>query len=271
MIISQTSGDRVDAFSEAVSTQTSVRITTSYNSEFTDLVIALEQADEVDEIEILTDSETIIELRDLFFTTTRLVDYIQEGKIEIRAQDSHLPSLIITEDSIEATIGFPDANPTVVETTEESFVEDTLETFDERFEEAGEVTFRKPGYSSLLESTQEKFGNSLVEDCEEALSEAKHPKRPSLELDPVIVCLLIGGLHEIPYYELSRWGEDVRLCSPATFARLKKKLEEEDIIDYENIPRQVGRPRHRLLLGEAVEEEESIDDIVATAIQDLSR
>lgn len=109
----------MDAFTEDVATQTRVRITTSYGSEFTDLVVALEQADEVDEIAILTDSDTITELRDLFFTTTRLVDYIQEGKIEIRIQDSHLPSLSITEDSIEATTGSPDADPTIVETTEE--------------------------------------------------------------------------------------------------------------------------------------------------------
>lgn len=76
MSIPQTSGDRVDAFSEDIGTQTRVRITTSYHSEFADLAVALEQVDEADEIAILTDSETVTELRDLFFTTTRLVDHI---------------------------------------------------------------------------------------------------------------------------------------------------------------------------------------------------
>lgn len=261
----------MDAFTEDVSTQTPVRITTSYRSEFTGLVVALEQADEVNEIEILTDSDTITELRNLFFTTTRLVDYIQEGNIKIRAQDSHLPSLIITEDSIEATTGFPDADPTVVETTEESFVEDTIETFDERFEEADEVMFRKPAYFSLLDTLQEGFDEPLGEDFEAALREAKEPDRPSLEIDPVFVSILVGVYNEISFYQLSRWGEDVRLASRAKYSRKKRELEEEGIIDYENIPRQVGRPRHRLLLGEAVDEEKSIDDIVATTIQCLSK
>lgn len=270
MIISQASEDRVEAFSKAVSTQSNVGIITSHPSEVTDLVIALEQAKEIGEVEILTDSDTITELRDLFITTTHLVDYIEDGKIEIRVEDSPLPSHIITEDSVEAIAGFPGVNRTVVETTEESFVEDTAETFEERFEAADEVRFRKPGYSYLLKSLQEKFGETLVEDFEAALREAKQPERPSLEIDPVVVCLLVGGLHEIPYYELSRWGEDIRFHSPATFSRMKKELEKEDILDYENIPRQVGRPRHRLLLGEAVGEER-IEDIIATAIQGLSK
>lgn len=260
----------MEAFTEDIATQTRVRITTSYHSEFTDLVVALEEADGVDEIAILTDSDTITELRELFFTTTRLVDYIQEGKIEIRAQPTHLQSLIITEDSVEATTGFPDADPTVVETTEESIVEDTIKTFDERFEEAEEVTFRKPGYSSLLDSLRQQFDDSLVEDFEEALRKAKEPERPSLEIDPVFVNILVGAYNEVSFYQLSRWSEDIGLASRAKFSRKKGELEEEGIIDYENIPRPVGRPRQRLLVGEAVADEESIEDIIATAIQDLS-
>ena len=269
MSISHTSEDRVEAFTEEVSTQMRVRITTSYCSEVTDLVVALEQADVVDEIAILTDSDTIIELRELFFTTTCLVDYIQEDKVEIRAQDTHLPSLIITEDSIEATTGFPDADPTVVETTEESLVEETTKTFDERFEEADGVTFQKPGYSSLLDTLQQEFDGSLVEDFEEALMEAKEPEQPALEIDPVFVSILVGAYNGISFYQLSRWGEDIRLASRAKFSRKKGELEEEGIIDYENIPRPVGRPRHRLLVGEAVENEERIEGVVATATRNL--
>lgn len=269
MIISQISGDRVDAFSETVATQTSVRITTSYSSGFTDLVVALDQASEIAEIEILTDSATIIELRELFFTTTHLVDYIQEGNIEIRAQDSHLPSLIISEESIKVITGFPDENPTVVETTEGSFLKDTIGTFDKRFENANDVSFRKPGYSSLLGTLRKSFNESLIEDFEDALREAKESERPSLEIDPVIISLLVGGYNEMSFYELSLWGEDVKLGSRAKFSRFKRELEEERIIDYEQIPTQVGRPRHRLLLGDAVDRE-SINDIVTTAIQNCS-
>lgn len=267
----QTSGDRVEALTEDVGTQTRVRITTSYHSEFADLVTALEQVDEVDEIAILTDSETVTELRKLFFTTTRLVDHMQADKVEIRTQESHLPSLTITEDSIQTTTGFPDADPSVVETTEESCIEDTIETFDERFEEAEEVTFRQPGYFAMLDTLEQKFDASLVEDFEKALREAKESERPSLEIDPVFVTVLVGAYNEISFYQLSWWGEDIRLASRAKFSRKKQKLQEEDLVAVEKIPRPVGRPRQRLLLGKAVAEEESLEEIVATAIQDLSR
>ena len=269
MMISPDSGDRVKAFSEAVSTQSCVGITTSYPSEVTDLVIALERTDDVNEVELLTDRATVTELRGLFFTTTRLVDHIQDEKIEIRAHDSHLSSLIITEGSIKAITGFPDADPTVIETTEESFIEETIETFDDRFEAATEARFRKPGYTALLDTLQERFDESVVEDFRAALGEAKQPDRPSLEIDSVIVSILVGGYNELSFYQVSRWGEDVRLASRAKFSRKKQDLEESNLISYEKIPGEVGRPRHRLLLGEAVEREERIEGVVATATQNL--
>lgn len=123
----------------------------------------------------------------------------------------------------------------------------------------------------MLDTLKQKFDESIVEDFEEALREAKEPERPSLEIDPVVVSTLVGGYNETSFYQLSRWGEDIGLGSRAKFSRLKRELEEQGVIDYENLPRQVGRPRHRLLLGEAVAEEESIDEIIAAAIQELSR
>lgn len=271
MSIPQNSGDRVDAFTEDVGTQTRVRITTSYHSEFADLIVALEQVDEVDEISILTDSDTATELHELFFTTTRLVDHMEAGKLEIRTQETHLPSLIITEESIQTTTGFPDADPSVVETTEESCIEETIETFDDRFEEAEEVTFQKPGYFAMRDTLEQKFDASLVEDFEKALREAKEPERPSLEIDPVFATLLVGAYNEISFYQLSRWGEDIRLASRAKFSRKKQELQEEDLVAVEKIPRPVGRPRQRLLLGKAIAEKGSLEEIVATAIQNISR
>lgn len=157
-----------------------------------------------------------------------------------------------------------------METTEESCIEDTIETFDDRFEEAEEVTFQKPGYFAMLDTLEQKFDASLVADFEKALREAKNPERPSLEIDPVFVTLLVGAYNEISFYQLSRWGEDIRLASRAKFSRKKRELEKEHLVSVEKIPRPVGRPRQRLLLGEAVAEEESLEDIVTTAIRYIS-
>lgn len=241
MIISQASGARVDAFAEAVSSQTTVRIATTYESAFRDLVIALEQVTEVADIAILTDTDTIRRLRESFLTTSRLVDYIQEENIEIRAVDSSLSSLVITEDTVKTTIGFPDANQSVVETTGESLVGETSLTFDERFSNAEEITLRKPGYSALFESLEEQFDESLADDFTEALKAAKASEGPALEIDPVHLSLLVGGYHEISFYKLARWGEDASMASRAKFSRMKQELEEGGIIEHEPIPREVGR------------------------------
>lgn len=269
MIITQASGARVDAFAEAVSSQTTVRIATTHASTFRDLVIALEQATEATDIAILTDTDTIRDLRDSFLTTSRLVDYIQEGKIDIRTVDSSLSSLVITEDTVKTTIGFPDAKQSVVETTEESFVGESSLTFDERFSDAKEVTFRKPGYSVLFETLKDQFDESLADDFTAALEAAKASESPTLEIGPVHVSILIGGFHEITFYQLARWGEDTRLASRAKFSRTKQELEEGGIIEHEPVPSEIGRPRHRLVLGEPVEGK-GTEDLVTTAIQTLS-
>lgn len=122
----------------------------------------------------------------------------------------------------------------------------------------------------MLDTFQQEFDDSLLEDFEETLREAKESERPSLEIDPIFGNILIGGYDETSFYQLSQWGEDIGLGSRAKFSRLKQGLEEQGIIDYESIPREVGRPRHRLVLGESVAGEESIDEIIATAIQDFS-
>lgn len=73
----------------------------------------------------------------------------------------------------------------------------------------------------------------------------------------------MGALHELEYYELGRWAEDTRLASKATLSRKKHELGDRGVIDVTPIQMQVGRPRHRLLLGEDVDDTAAISDLIA--------
>lgn len=270
MRISQLSEERVAAFSQALSGASKVAVATSSVADITDLVVALEDADEETDVEILTDSDTVVELRELFFTTSRLVDYVLADTLTIRARESPLQSLIITEDAVGAVAGFREGNPAVVETTDTSVVAGTLKAFEERFERAETVTFWKPGYATMLEELEARFDESLVADVTDGLDAARDGEEPAVEINPVYVTLLVGGYNEASFYRLSRWGEATQLGSCANFSRKKQELEELDLIETEQIPIDVGRPRQRLLLGDALEAE-TIEDIVDTAIDELKK
>lgn len=270
MSISQRSEERVAAFSRALSGKSTVGFSTSSVADITDLVVALEDADEVADVEILTDSDTVIEQRKLFLTTSRLVDYVLAGTLTVHAQEAPLQSLIITEDAVGAVAGFREGNPAVAETTDESAVAETVQAFEERFDGAEEVTFRTPGYATLLEELEETSDKPLVEDFKDGLEAAKDAEQPAVKINPVYVSLLVGGYNEASFYRLSRWGETAQVGSPANFSRKKQKLEELNLIETEQIPSNLGRRRQRLLLGDALEAE-TIEGIVDTAIDRLTK
>lgn len=46
---------------------------------------------------------------------------------------------------------------------------------------------------------------------------------------------------------------------------MKKKLEENGVIEVEAVPRDVGRPRHRLLLDDELAELETMDAVIEEA------
>ena len=268
MVVLQTGGERQNWLSDVISQHSTISVTVFDTSFFTDLVGVLEQANGECDVRILTDSNTIGELRKQFFTTAHLEDHIEAGVVEIREQEATLPPLIITDDAVKTITGFPDGSKAMMETSEQSFHEATTEDFADSFETASEVSLRLPGFSTMMSTLEKSFNDAVVEDFETPLSEAKDPQSPSISIDSVILALLVGGYHELSFYDISRWGEDSGLASKAKFSREKQQLENEGFVEIEQIPVPVGRPRHRLLLGDAVDGMESIEDVIAAAIED---
>ncbi|WP_336330833.1 transcriptional regulator TbsP domain-containing protein [Haloarcula sp. CGMCC 1.2071] len=71
-------------------------------------------------------------------------------------------------------------------------------------------------------------------------------------LDHISVALVAAAHSGALLNDLSTWSEEVGLASAATFSRRKQKLEDSGIIYTEKVPIEVGRPKQRLKLSDAI-------------------
>lgn len=248
---------------QALSSGTPVQISTSNAVAFNDLAIALERVDDFGHVEVLTDDDTVAELRDHFLSGATLREYTQSDTLEIRSQATPLPPLLLSETTVMAVTGFPDAGLIPLETTDDKYVDETKRAFTTRFEAASSVSLRTPSYSVLMSELEEWFDADVRADFEAALQAVRDSNRPSLSLHPATISIVVGAAHELEYYEVGRWAEDTQLASKATLARKKNELEDRGVVDVAPIQMEVGRPRHQLLLGEEIDDTGAIGDIVA--------
>lgn len=268
MLLESIDDSRTDAFTESLSSESLIRISTSRAFAFNDLAVALEQAEDPPDVEVLTDDETVTELRDHFLSGTKLREHIENEILALKTQSLHLPTLILADTDATAITGLPETDQISVAATEAAFVEESTSAFDSWFDEAEPVSLRKPSYSQLLSELEEQFDESVRADFVAALQEAKVADRPSLSLHPANLGLLVGAYHQLEFYHVGGWGEETRLASRATFSRMKNRLEEKSIIEIEPVSGKVGRPRHQLQL-ESGYEEGSIEDVVQSVEEEL--
>jgi len=152
-----------------------------------------------------------------------------------------LAPLLSTNDSFGAPATDDD------EFTSEAFVE-----AQEIDAQAEKYNLRTPPYSEVEESLNTELGEETTQSFTEGLDAAKSA-RGETTVDGTTLALLAGAQREDLFYDVARWGEDTEVASKATFSRVKQDLEKADIIETENVPTDVGRPRQRLLLTDRFE------------------
>lgn len=262
MLLEPVDDARVKAFVDAFCDSANTKVATSRPQAFTDLVVAMERAERPDSLEVLTDEETVSDLREYFLTGAHLADAVAEEDLELRAQPTTVPTMLITAESVTAVTGFSNATQFAFETADGDFQAESAETFSTLFADASTVTLRKPPYSDLLAELDSQFDDEISEDFSTALQIADNEADVGLAVNPVLLGLLVAAKHELEFYDISRWGEDTGLASKATFTRMKSALEDADLIEIEAVQRDIGRPRHRLRLSERLTGKDSIGDLL---------
>lgn len=250
MSLKSVNNERVSAYADALASDTDVLITSSRVSDFTDILYALEEHGSNGEVRILTDNETAKALRRRFLVASYLVDHIGEGAVSVRRQEGHLPSFVIADGEVTTITGVDESTLTVLSTADEEFVTGTRETVEEKYAAAADISFRTPAYTGMLDQLGQDLGSQMRDDLETVLSAAVETRSDETSVDPVRLSILMGAKNEVQFYELGNWGESTGVGSKAKFSREKRKLEDVGLIDTEKIPKDIGRPRQRLVLGE---------------------
>lgn len=252
MSIRRISESRVEAYADAVGAD--LFISSSRVSDFVDLLYVLEEGGVDGKVSVLTDGETAKQLRRRFLTSAHLVDHIEEGTLTVRQTDEYLPSYVVTEQTVTTITGLDDSILTTLTTDDEEFVTSTREELRQRYDDATELSFRTPAYSEMLGALGDELGSEMQADIEAVLSEAVATRNDRTTVDPVRLSILMGAKNEVQFYELGNWGESTGVGSKAKFSREKRKLEDVGLVDTEKIPKDIGRPRQRLVLGEEVDD-----------------
>jgi hypothetical protein len=147
-------------------------------------------------------------------------------------------------------------------TTEESFVASTYDYYDQLWKRADTFSLRTPPLSHIRDTLEDDIGSAVATDFDRVLATLDSNGD---SLDEVTICLLVAANNGELLYDISRWGEDIRLASKATFSRCKNQLEDNGLIDTEKVPIDVGRPRLRLRLGNGDLQDADIEEVAQRA------
>ncbi|ELY69509.1 transcriptional regulator TbsP [Natrinema versiforme] len=201
-------------------------------------------------VHMLADERTLKDVMDDFIIASNAADLISEGALALRTLEAAPEnSLVVSEDRVVAIVHAGDRVGGLI-TDDESFVEDTYDTYADRWADAADFNLRTPPITDVRETLADEISPAAEEDFTAILDSLETARGDGDGLDEVTISLLVAAKNEALLYDISKWGEDVGIASKATFSRTKTKLEDMGLIDTEKVPIDVGRPRLRLKIGD---------------------
>lgn len=234
------------------------------------LVGMYREDDSLPTIQILADSDPLKDLTDDFIIASVIADLVREEVFDLRTL-SGVPrhSLLITDEFVLSLVQGSET-VTGLRTTEESFVSSLAAEYASLWEDAEAFSLRTPPLSHIRETLETEISAEAVEDFNRILDSLDTARGDGDGLDEVTIALLVAANNGELLYDISRWGEDIRLASKATFSRNKNLLEEAGLIDTEKVPIDIGRPRLRLLLANGLLRDAEIEEVAQQAQQNLA-
>lgn len=216
-----------------------------------EFVIALSSTTGTPAVKLFAEEQTLKDVLEDFLVASKLADLVNDERLAVRTLDT-VPrsSLLLTEETL-ATVVEGDERVAALSSTDESFVASTYDTYVGQWQRCSPYSLRTPPLSRIRETMSEEIGQPAVDDFDTSLEALETARGDGDGLDEVTIALLVAANNRELLYDISRWGEDVRLASKATFSRTKNHLESTGLIDTEKVPIEMGRPRLRLVLGES--------------------
>jgi hypothetical protein len=218
------------------------------------------------EVRALVGEGALKDVMDDFLVASAASDLIKQGRLELLSTpDDSRRSLVFVGDS--EVMSFVDVGDEIgaVSTDDDEIVSRASDLFGSMWENGEEFGIRTPPASRIRETLREDIGEDTQEDFDGILGILETAKGDGEGLDEITVALLAAARNEILLYDISKWGEDSGVASKATFSRKKTEMEDNGIIDTENVPIDIGRPRLRLKFADESLHEAPLEDVVDTA------
>ncbi len=119
--------------------------------------------------------------------------------------------------------------------------------FDAQFQRANALDIDVPPWEKLLDGLSEATSPETANEFENLVEGATPENLDSL--DEVSLALISAAKTGALQYNISKWGEEMKIASKATFSRKKTNLVDRGVITTESVPVETGRPRDRLLIN----------------------
>ena len=224
------------------------------------LVEAASDRDDIPEMSMLVDEQTLKDVMEDFLVASKAADLIAQGTLDLRVLGEAVDNALFVSPSRVVVLVSTTDHVAALASDDDEFVDAVFEIHSAAFADAEPYALRTPAISRVRETMDAEIGAATREDFDAMLA-AMDAARGDDGLDEVTVSLLVAAKNDVLLYDISKWGEDVGIASKATFSRTKTRLEDLGIIDTEKVPIDVGRPRLRLKLGD-----ERLHDLDASAL-----
>lgn len=206
-------------------------------------------AGDVPELRVLARESTLDAAFAEFHTASRAAGLASIDRIALRTlSEPASNALVVDDEKAAALIRAPDGWLAVDESNAEAAVT-VRETYTDAWATGGAYQNRTPCrtelYSAYVAQSDTEVAGELL-----ALMDASSEIYREDACNQLVRPYLVGARHGMHHYDLRRAGEEAGLASQATFSRIKVGLVEDGILDTERVPRSVGRPRQRIVLGD---------------------
>jgi hypothetical protein len=208
-----------------------------------DAIIQIARKQSSPTIHVLAAESDLLSVRQQFPIATFAADLVEQDDLTLTPTvPAGRGTFIVTEEAVH-TVGHVDDHQLVFSTSD--IPDGLIETCETHRESSKSFDLRTPAWSTVLETLAERFGTDVREDFATAIesirTDIEEPQHNAAN-----IALLVAARHELLLYDISGWGEDIRLYSKATFSRAKTTLEDHGVLETEKVPGDVGRPRLRL-------------------------
>lgn len=219
-------------------------------------------------VRLLATDAVLKDARDDFLVASVMADLVAANRLELRTSDAASTPVVVTDEDVVALVPAGDSVAGLM-TDDPAVVESANDYYGALWDEAADFSLRTPGILRVRETLDAEFGPEVAADFDAMLAALETARGNGEGLDEVEISLLVAANNEALFYDISSWAEDIGLASEATFSRYKTSLEEVGLLDTETVPIDVGRPRHRLVLGDPQLREADAAELATTAQERL--